>query len=254
MPDAMNLKEESKPRSGNETAVCKLNRLALLYEGVFAAICRVNTRRQNVQEPEAFRVRMKQALAEIATTAARRGYRQEDTQEATFAVVAFLDEAMLNAAGASEKWIGETLGQELFDQRSAGELFFKRLDTLRARHDSPDLAEVLEVYYLSLLLGYEGKYAGGAKGELLQLMSNMRDRIDRILGQSAEFSPDKMLPDEPLPTPMIANPLYRQVRLFAIAAFVFALLCYGACSLELRSLASDLHDAVGQRIAAGGVS
>ena len=75
----------------------KLDRLALLYEGILTAIVRVQTGRQQVEDPESFRTRMKQALREIASTAARKGYSAEDMQEADFAIVAFLDETILTA-------------------------------------------------------------------------------------------------------------------------------------------------------------
>jgi type VI secretion system protein ImpK len=253
MPEEISVRPYIKDRIVVANGTRKIDRLALLFEGIFAAICRVHSRRQIVQEPDSFRARMKQALAEIAATAARRGYRQDDVHETTFAVVAFLDEAMLSASGANEKWIGKTLGQELYRERSAGETFFKRLDALRAMPDSEDLAEVLEVYYLCLLLGYEGKYGGGSKGELLQIMVNVRERIERILGNSPDLSPDKMLPDEPPPPLMVTDPIHRQLHIFALAAFLFALLCYGACFLQLQGMASNLHHSVVQRLATGGV-
>src|SRR5215467_2822357 len=155
----------------------KLERLALLYEGILTATVRVQTGRQQVQDPEDFRTRMKQALREIASTAARKGYSVEDVQEGNFAVVALLDETILTHDACATEWARKSLGEELFGQRSAGEVFFKRLETLRANRDSQSLAEVLEVYYLCLLLGYEGKFAGGSKAELQLLMTNLRERI-----------------------------------------------------------------------------
>ena len=59
-----------------EVVAPKLDRLALLYEGILTAAVRVQTGRQQVQDPEDFRTRMKQALREIASTAARKGYRR----------------------------------------------------------------------------------------------------------------------------------------------------------------------------------
>ena len=244
--------EKSKTASVDAAGVRKLDRLALLSEGILTVIGRVHTGRQKLRDPEDFRARMKQALAEVASTAARRGYAVEDVQEGTFAVVAFLDEAILTAPDSSAgNWVGKSLGEELFDQRSAGELFFKRLKELRANRDSQELAEVLEVYYLCLLLGYEGKFAGGDKGELLQLISNLRDRIERVLGRDREFSPDSSLPDEPVQPVVVVDPFYRQLRLFALAAFLFALLCYVGFSVQLHRQTSAIHDAVQQRVNPG---
>jgi type VI secretion system protein ImpK len=226
----------------------KLDRLALLYEGILTATVRVQTARQQVQDPENFRTRMKQALREIASTAARKGYSADDVQEANFAVVAFLDETVLTSDASASEWAQKSLGEELFGQRSAGELFFKRLETLRANRDSQSLAEVLEVYYLCLLLGYEGKFAGGSKAELQLLMSNLRDRIERIFGRSPEFSPDGALPVEPVAAAPLVDPLDRQVKLFALAALILAVVCFFGFSLYLGSKSSDVQHAIQERL------
>lgn len=231
-----------------EKPILKLDRLALLYEGILTATVRVQTARQQVQDPENFRTRMKQALREIASTAARKGYSAEDVQEANFAVVAFLDETVLTSDASANEWAQKSLGEELFGQRSAGEVFFKRLETLRANRDSQSLAEVLEVYYLCLLLGYEGKFAGGSKAELQLLMTNLRDRIERIFGRNPEYSPDGTLPDQPVAIAPPADPLDRQVKLFTLAALVLAILSFVAFSLNLSSKSSEIQQAIHERL------
>lgn len=244
-------KPETLEAEGSE--VRKLDRLALLYEGILTVIERVHTGRQRIEMPEEFRTRMKQALGEVASTAARRGYSTKDVEESSFAVVAFLDEAVLTAPDTNAaEWVGKHLAEELYDQRSAGEIFFQRLEALRANRDSQDLAEVLEVYYLCLLLGYEGKFAGGSRGELLQIMANLRDRIERILGRDPEFSPDRTLPDEPPPPQIVVDPFNRQIRLLGLGAFLFALFCYVGFSIYLHIQTSSIRHAVDQRITAGG--
>lgn len=226
----------------------KLDRLALLYEGLLTAIVRVQSARQQVQDVESFRNRMKQALREIASTAARKGYSSEDVQEANFAVIAFLDETILTNDACASEWARKSLGEELFGQRSAGELFFKRLETLRANRDSQSLAEVMEVYYLCLLLGYEGKFAGDSKAELQLLMTNLRERIERIFGRSLEFSPDGALPEEAAPAAPTLDPLDRQVKLFALAALILAILCLVGFSLQLGSISAGVQQAIQERL------
>src|SRR5215475_5472906 len=231
-----------------EVGAPKLERLALLYEGILTASVRVQTGRQQVQDPEDFRTRMKQALREIASSAARKGYSAEDVQEANFAVVAFLDETILTHDSRATEWESKSLGEELFGQRSAGEVFFKRLEILRANRDSQSLAEVLEVYYLCLLLGYEGKFAGGSKAELQLLMTNLRDRIERIFGRTPEFSPDGEFPDEPIAAVAPADPLYRQVKIFAAAALALAILCYVGFSWHLAARSSDVQHTMEEKL------
>ena len=247
------LAERPKVALDESTSERKFDRLALLYEGILTVIERVHSGRQRVQDPEDFRSRMKQALSDVESTAARRGYAAEDVKESSFAVVAALDEAILSAPDENAtNWVGKSLGEELYDQRSAGELFFKRLEVLRANRDSQDVAEVLEVFYLCLLLGYEGKFAGGSRGELLQIITNLRDRIERIFGHDSEFSPDRRLPDEPPPQQIVVDPINRQIRLFALAAFVFALLCYVGFAVQLHMHTSTIQHNVDLRLNTGG--
>lgn len=251
---AVDIPENPGAVHSEDTNTRKLDRLVILYEGILTATARVRTGKQAVHDPENFRSRMKQALAEVEAIAARRGYLTSDVKESTFAVVAFLDEVILTASGASAAaWVGKSLGEELFDQRSAGELFFKRLESLHANRDSQVLAEILEVYYHCLLLGFEGKFAGSAHGELVHIMSTLRDRVELILGQDPEFSPDRRLPFEAPPPPASVDPLKRQFRLFALAACLFAVLCYVAFSFELHNQLSTIRRAIEQRISTGGV-
>jgi type VI secretion system protein ImpK len=174
----------------------RLDRLALFYEGVLTAIVRVQCGRQALEGVDEFRTGMKQALKNIGEQATKRGYSGENVEQANFAVVAFLDEVVMSSLDKGNAlWARKSLQEEMFDQRSAGELFFKRLEALRASRDSAELAEVLEVYYLCLLLGYEGRYAVGSKAELHLLMDNVRERIERILLRQPAFSVDAGIPD-----------------------------------------------------------
>ena len=71
----------------------------------------------------------------------------------------------------------------------AGEVFFQNLQELLGRNDSEDLADVLEVHYLCLLLGYGGRYSLGNRGELQSIMSATARKIQRIRGDFAGLSP-----------------------------------------------------------------
>jgi type VI secretion system protein ImpK len=214
-------------------------RLALLYEGILTAVVRVQSGRQQLQNSDSFRGKMKDALKDIAQIAARRGYAKEDIQEANFAVVAFLDEAVLSSQDAARtQWARKSMQEELFDQRSAGEYFFKRVDSLRAHADSLQLAEVLEIYYLCLLLGYEGRFAVGSKAELYQLMDNLRERIERILGRTPEFSPDAQIPDQ-APRAAPVDPLPRMLKLAAVTAVALAFVCFAVYWISLRLRTGD---------------
>jgi type VI secretion system protein ImpK len=249
MRGAAELTDSVETAQPETPVVRKLDRLALLYEGILTVASRIRTGRQQLLDPEEFRHRMKKTLDQVAVTATKRGYSRRGIEEATFAVVAFLDEAILTAPDVgSINWVGKTLAEELFNERSAGELFFKRLDALRTHRDSQDLAEILEVHQLCLLLGYEGKYAGGAKGELQQLMANLRERIERILGKEPELSPD-VEPDKPLARPVTpVDTLSQRLRWIVLAMFLLSMVCYIGFSANLHNKLNEIHQLVMQRI------
>lgn len=76
------------------------------------------------------------------------------------AVVAFLDEAAQyseNAALANCR----SVQAELYGSEDAGETFFERFASIQGRGNTPETADLLEVYVQCLLLGFEGKYRIG---------------------------------------------------------------------------------------------
>jgi type VI secretion system protein ImpK len=220
----------------------KLERLAMFYEGVLTAIVRVQCGREVVEQADDFRTSMKQALKTIAEQAVKRGYSGEHLEQANFAVVALLDEVVMSSRDKGDShWAKKSLQEDMFEQRSAGELFFKRLEALRAGRDSEELAEVLEVYYLCLLLGYEGRYAIGSKAELHLLMDNLRERIERILSRQPGFSVDAGLPEAPAFRAARISWL-RKMQIAAAAVAVFALIAFGVFRWNLNSKLRDLEN------------
>ncbi|HMD47489.1 MAG TPA: DotU family type IV/VI secretion system protein [Bryobacteraceae bacterium] len=85
---------DTPPRvpSATDNPPPRVENLALLYQGVFTGIVRVQAGRQPIIDPNAFQRRMEDLLLEVEREAARAGYPREDIEEANYAVVAFLDE------------------------------------------------------------------------------------------------------------------------------------------------------------------
>ena len=95
------------------------------------------------------------------------GYNADDIKMATLALVGF--PGRIGAQYAQShlcRLAAQALQEELFGIHMAGEIFFRNLEQLMGRADSADLADLLEVHYLCLLLGYGGRYSIGGKGEL----------------------------------------------------------------------------------------
>jgi type VI secretion system protein ImpK len=71
--------------------------LALVLQEVLTAIVRLRANRQAVSDAGSFRIHMREALKSADQEARRLGYSGETMQLAIFAVVAFLDESILNS-------------------------------------------------------------------------------------------------------------------------------------------------------------
>jgi type VI secretion system protein ImpK len=161
--------------------------LALIFQEAITAIVRLRAGRQTAPDAATFRGQMRDALEAAARQARDLGYTPGDIRSATFAVVAFLDESILNSHQPSfADWVRQPLQEELFGTHVAGVVFFENISELVARPDSAALSDVLEVYILCLLLGFCGRHTGGRRGELIGIVTTLRDRVRRIRGGGSD--------------------------------------------------------------------
>ena len=73
---------------------------------------------------------------------------------ALYAIVAFMDEQILRSQWSGrQQWMSQPLQLTYFNENTAGEGFFTRMQALEQR---PNQAHVLEIYYLCLALGFRG--------------------------------------------------------------------------------------------------
>jgi type VI secretion system protein ImpK len=190
--------------SSNDTTIAadRADTLALLYQGILTGIVRIQAGRQPLTDVETFRRRMKVALQEVAREASAALYDPGEIREAEFAVVAFLDEAILSSKEPkAEDWRKRPLNIELFGQAIAGDVFFDKLNDIERRRDSLHLADLLEVYLLCLLLGFEGRFAPPLKSEAHRIIDRLRGRIESIRGITYKLSPPLEFSSEPPAAP-----------------------------------------------------
>ncbi len=167
--------------------------LALGFQEIFTAVVRLRYNRQAVQDAEAFRAQMRQALRVAEQEARSRGSSPDDVRQVIFAVVAFLDESVLSSGNpVFANWPRLPLQAELFGHQLAGEIFFQELQKTLSRNDSIETADLLEVYYLCLLLGFKGRYAAG--GDLRSIMAAIDEKIRRVRGPVGPLSPRGAIP------------------------------------------------------------
>jgi type VI secretion system protein ImpK len=133
---------------------------------------------------------MRRSLQAAMQEARSLGYSSDTVQMGVFAVVAYMDESVLNLQSqAFADWARRPLQEELFGGHLAGETFFRNLKTLLGQQDSSEVADALELHCLCLQMGYRGRYALGDTGELHQLLRQAREKIQRIRGAAHLLPP-----------------------------------------------------------------
>ena len=213
--------------------------LALSLQEPFTTIARLRANRQVAADAESFRARIKQVLASAEQEARHAGYGADDVRLGLFAVIAFLDETVLNSGQPMfADWPRRPLQEEVFGVHMAGELFFQYLQQLLGRPDSEDLADILEVYELCLLLGFKGRYSASRGAELQMLAAQVSEKIERVHGGMGELSPHW----RPSPTEITQPRDVWVPRLVyaAVGAAVLAVVLYVGFAISLHSGKTDL--------------
>ena len=213
--------------------------LASTFQEVLTAIVRVRFRLQRVQEAQSFRIQIRQSLQTTMQQARALGYSSESVQMAVFAVVAFLDESVLNLQDpVFADWARRPLQEELFGGHLAGETFFRNLRAYLGQQDSTEMADVLELHCICLLMGYRGRYALGDSGELHSMLRQARERIRRIRGD-AHLMP--RLESLPAATGRTGPDRWsRRLLWTACVLAALSLIAFGGYSISLASGASSV--------------
>jgi type VI secretion system protein ImpK len=224
----------------------RTDNLALIFQEVLTAIVRLRSNRQELSDAESFRYSMREAIkAAIQEARNHGGYNADDIKMATLALVGFLDESVLNLRNPMfADWPRKPLQEELFGIHMAGEIFFRNLEQLMGRPDSADLADLLEVHYLCLLLGYGGRYSIGGKGELQGITTATGDRIKRIRG--ASYDPFLQVLNEPEVVKATEDPWIKKLVIVAavclvlvVGLFVTFKIVLGSGAHEVSATAAD---------------
>jgi type VI secretion system protein ImpK len=194
----------------------RMENLAFVFQELLTAGERLRSHRQQVSDAASFRAQIWAAVKLADEEGRRRGYSAEDIELAIFAVVAFLDESILNLRlPVFADWPRQPLQEERYGHHVAGEIFFQNLQKLLGRTDSHELADLLEVYHLCLLLGFAGRYSMGGRGDLRGIVMQTGEKIQRIRQTGAEFSPGWRMTGEAVRV-MDGDPWVRRLAVAAI--------------------------------------
>ena len=188
---------------------------------------------QLVNEIKAFEMRAKE-----------QGLKPEIVLSTRYILCTVLDEAVLNTPwGAESAWTQRTLLSMFHNETSGGEKFYMILD--RMRETPAENLYILELMYIFLSLGFEGKYRVIHRGrdkleqirdELFRIIRNHRGEYERALSPSWQG------------LGKIRNSLAQYIPMWVVASFVgaFLLLSYSGFRYWLyhssSSVAQQLTD------------
>lgn len=110
-----------------------------------------------------------------------------DVAEARYALCAFMDEQILRSEWSGRQdWMSQPLQLIYFNENTAGEGFFTRLEALEQQ---PARVHVLQIYYLCLTLGFQGQYAVRGGEGISAIVERLANRLARHLPRTAPLSP-----------------------------------------------------------------
>lgn len=211
-------------------------RLSELYASCFAFVLQLRGTAQ-LGGAALLRERIERMLGRAEREARARGYADEHVLDASFAVAALIDEAVQTSDWDGRGgWLDRPLQLERYDRTDAGEEFFVRLDALRAR--PAEHLEVLEVYYLCMMLGFEGRYRFQRQTELRLLAENTHDKIAREGG--SVLAPNALPREAPLEIVRSSLPVW----VAPLAALVLAVIVYAGLSLYVGHQAGEAAQSV----------
>lgn len=137
--------------------------------------------------PEILRQRIHATFETLRQRAQQADIASADAMEAIYALAAFMDEQILRSPWpARQQWMAQPLQLVYFHENTAGEGFYQRLAGLEA---DPDRAHVVQIYYLCLALGFQGKYAVGHPGEWAAVTERTGSQLARKIPSSDTISP-----------------------------------------------------------------
>ncbi len=163
--------------SGQFKTAYGLNSLVNAASILIAVFCKT---RESVSHPDVGGL-YQQLIREINTFDAKAreaGSKPEIVLAARYILCTILDEAVLNTPwGAESAWTQKTLLSTFHNETSGGEKFFLILD--RMRESPAENLDILELMYICISLGFEGKYRVVHRGR--DALEQMRDELFRII-------------------------------------------------------------------------
>ena len=189
-------------------------------------------------DPAALRSRVIEEVRVFESEARSLGVDPQAIQIARYVLCTALDEIVLNTPwGSTSEWSQQSLLAYFHNEVEGGERFFALLKKLG--QDPSQNLHVLELMYVCMALGFEGRYRvmGGGRGQL----EDERERLYRII-RTQRGDAERQLAGHWQGVVDTRNPLIRYVPIWVVAAAgsIILLLSYVALSFNLSTISDPV--------------
>lgn len=173
-------------------------------------------------DPAGLREILARAIQAFEVKAREAGVLNEHVVGARYALCTFLDEAAANTPWGEKLWAQKSLLVQFHNEAWGGEKFFQLLGKLAEQPGTH--RNLLELFYLILALGFEGRY---------RVLQNGRAQLDAVRERLAQMvikergEPVRELSPQWQTTATAARPLRDSVPIWAVAAIAALLLVLG---------------------------
>lgn len=169
------------------------NTLILISEPIFSLLSKVQTADKGRSLGDNYRALIESEMQKFQDRAKQLNIENEKTKSAVYALAAHIDEVVLLSDWPHKsQWMRNTLQWGLFQEHAAGEGFYKRLSELRQVGELQ--ADVLQLYYVCLQLGFQGKYRLQGIEHLHAYLVDFKAQLTAYFKvQNTALSPQKVL-------------------------------------------------------------
>ncbi len=201
----------------------------------------------NQPDYETVRRDVQRLIGQSESDMGKGGINPGDYDMARFAVFAWIDEAIMNSDWEGKRmWQKALLQRQYYETVDAGELFFDRLNQIGLHQ-----ADVREIYYLCLAMGFTGQYRNegdkvlleGLKNENLKILTGSSMGIPTL--ENREMFPEAYAPDAENALAGISKGGFSPVTGILLAAPV---LLYGVLYVLYRFVLSNIGESFIQTV------
>jgi type VI secretion system protein ImpK len=186
--------------------------------------------------PEDLRKSISLIFQELEQRAKRQNHSEEDIKAARFALCALIDETILNSRWAfKEEWKDQSLQLIYFGEPLAGVRFFDLLGRIRKK--GPEKVDLLEVFCMCLVLGFQGKYKNEKQDELAEATRSLIAEARSFRGSHSGLAPHWRPPEEQPEAPQRTIPTWAWIT--GVSSILGVILVYVVFRLWLDSAVAD---------------